>query len=624
MHRGPVIAAAIVRGTPYTSGVDGRVLRWTKDLHLDAVVHEDEANPVHALAAYDGALIGLSTLGLLDWSNGAPITSGLPSLDHLVVRGKRAFALSEAAVVVLEKKENAWTVTKEISRDAGPAIDFDVDPSAKFAVVVRHPNLVETLDLAKGTRLGAWSRKEKVVFRARFGAKPDTLLVTDGRYNVVHLKAKSGRPSPGGAFLVALVGAIVTDDRNCAVCTDGEDVAILTKEAAELLHIVLDAHPSDEKLAASLGRIPRFREVLPGFFKRTGSSPAPELEIRQTALAIDGAVIAGYINGDVVRIEPDSGRVDSAERGCIAPARSVNVIELSRESAFAVVDDELWIVSPDRIRIVDLDRRTVRDGPALEGFSGLLLPHPWNLEITDDAILCATRDEASVFRRSDGKLLGRQPVPKNRGAIPFEGAVAFIAKDRVTPESFVVERLDVFTGARSDLWSYRREPPKTAAGDPTDWVHLGRFGKQIVIHGISDGTCVFDPSTGATGPRVPRAVIDEEYSYRFKTGAPLVAVADHGEMIVHDLEKPGFAILAQFPLDGNLERAKPATFSRASGRSAAATPRSRIVVWERDGTRVTELLGHRDPTELWLSPNGRTLAVFDWEAKSMLRLWALD
>jgi hypothetical protein len=396
---------------------------------------------------------------------------------------------------------------------------------------------------------------------------------------------------------------------------------VLTKkDASELLSVVLDARPSEEKLAASAGRIMRFRERFPGFFQKVGSSPGRQPELRQTALAIDGAVIAGYVDGDVLRIEPDTGRIDSVHRGTIAPARATSVIEVPSESVFTTVDGEVWILAPDRIRVVDLDRRIVRDGPRLEGWTGIESIYGWNVTITDDLIV-SIGDEAKTFRRSDGVLVAKHAMPKTRGAIYFDGAVAFLPKERVSFEGFTVERLDLFTGARTEYASHRFDEPRSG-GDPTESASLTRVGKHAVLR--SWGMRVFDPVTGTMGPQLPKAVIEARSRYGIEIGGRTAAMAEGGRMIAVDLDRPDFSVLAEFELDGDLDRAKPATFSRESGRSAAATPRSRIVVWERDGSRVTEILGHRDPTEMWISPNGKTLAVFDWRATSILRLWSLD
>jgi hypothetical protein len=304
----------------------------------------------------------------------------------------------------------------------------------------------------------------------------------------------------------------------------------------------------------------------------------------------------------------------------IAPARTASVIELPSESVFVTVDGELWILAPDRVRVVDLDQRTVREGPRLEGWTGIESIYAWNVTITDDAIVWIG-DEVRTFRRSDGVLLAKQAMPKHRGAIYFDGAVAFLPKERVSFEGFTVERLDLFTGARTEYASYRFDEPRTG-GDPTESASLSRVGKQPVLR--SWGMRVFDPRTATMGSQLPKAVIEATSRYGIETGACTAAMAEGGRMIAVDLEQPDFGVLADFALDGDLDRAKPAIFSRESGRSAAATPRSRIVVWERDGTRVTEILGHRDPTAMWISPNGKTLAVHDWRATSILRLWALD
>lgn len=625
MHDGPVIAAALVGGVPYTSGIDGRVIRWTTDLHVDAVLREDEANPIHSLAAYEGALVGLDAHGVVDWTTGQPVTTELPSLEYLVVRGTRAYAVAEKHVVVLEKKKT-WRVAKKVAREPGPVGDFDVDESGTFAVVVRSPNLVEVLDLSKGTPVGAWTRKDKSqAFHVRFAPKNDALLVTDGHGMCIsHMKAKSGRASPAPPCAYAHVGAIATDARNAAVCTDGEDVMVLTKDGSELLHIVLDARPSEEKQLAARGRIMRFRERFPGFFQKVGSTQAREPDLRQTALAIDGAVIAGYVDGDVLRIEPDTGRVDSAQHGLIAPSRSVQVIDVPSESVFVTVDGDLWILTADGVRIVDLDRRTIRRGPQLDGWAGIRDRNVWDVAFTDDSIVCINGGEARMYRRSDGAVLARQAIPSDRGAIFFEGAIAFLPRDRVSFEGFTVERLDLSTGARTEYASYRCDPPRTGGGNPTDSARLSRVGKQITATAPDRGIGLFDPRTATFGPPLPRAIGDAKFRYQLKTGARTTAIAEGGRLVAYDLDRPDFPVLADFALDGDLDRAKPAIYSRESGRSAAATPRSRIVVWERDGKRVTEILGHRNPTEMWLSPNGRTLAVHFHTKRSILRLWALD
>lgn len=628
-HVAPILALAIVGTKTITAAADGRVLVLDAMLRLERTLYEDAAAPITALACFgDEGVIGAGKT-LIAWDAVGAVTAqaSLPGVAiDLAVRGDTVFVLVQGTILSFEgatlQAKRSWP------HGDGAACALDVDDVGSRAIVVRDNKQVEILDLAKGERIGDWTRKGRIDrVAARFGAaskpkKPAPIITTDDdNYRATYVKDATGRVTGEVMWLDSRVrGPLVLDrTRGFAVAgLAGGDIEVIDITGA-VSRFLLDPQIGDAaaNAMAALKRIPTFKQIAPGMFVRHGSTEAMPVPETFSALALaDGGkrCAAGFFSGEVIVADVEGGGVWSTHRGALGE----NTCRYRRlpvaDGTTIEIGEELWLLDANRhFVIADLASATVRDGVTLAKLEGGL--EQGDLSIEADTITSVSRQAFAQWSRQDGSVLASCPLPANKGAF-FDGQrLLLLPEETLGHDGCEIVALDPRTGKTSNVTRFRRDAKKFELGNnPKGWVAFGRVGAHATLtiwagSGLTVAQVfVFDLATGQLGDKLPWAAES--------SGDYLAEDAEEEGVTVRDLRTN--EIVARYPFATATRRMRKVAYDPKTRRIATPATSTSVVVWSVDGKRLHTFEGHRDVNGIWLGK--RAVLVSD---RAGLRLWEM-
>ncbi len=624
---GPVLALSYAGGVLYSAGVDGRVLRLSADLVVERVLHDDARDPVTALASMGEQLVMASAkvLAIFDHEGAVVAKCALeaPTIA-VIVRGDAIFVLGGGRLTRFERGAKGLKKVGAGHRHAaGTARELDVDDRGTHALIVLDGHRVELVDLVKRKRLAEWADK-KAAISARFTDLSTTLFVVDDQsYECKRVKASTGRSTGRVLSLASSINGPMLLDASRAIAairSTGEDVDVVDLASAQARFFLQpEVSPASEIAAAAIGRMPRLVELAPGFVVRKGSEAAAPPPTTQSALALDdgGAhVAAGYLTGEIVVSDTRTARVVSSSRGTLASGRCRDTCFVDDGTRVAAADRDAWIVFDDgRVLVADLDEPCLREGPRLELPDD---PGPATRSFHLDAHAATLVGRSCVARwdRRDPSRRIVHPLPPHVDANLIGGELVLIPNASVSHEGFDVATCDLESGVISVRARFVRDATRFPHGnDPAGWVRMWRAGDlaRLTIWagaGMSIGRdFAFDTARAALLAPLPMKY-DACGSLGLRVAPELPAI------VVFDLRTgqttESIALLESDVATGPAARA-------ASARVTVAALGAKVVVWRAERERLT-LLGHREPSALWLGANGRGVLVRD---RGSYRVWDL-
>jgi hypothetical protein len=624
-----ILDLAICSDLLASADADGRVRTWRLDggaLKAIKTIHESAKQPIAALAATDAGFVGAGA-SLLSWSREGKVLARakLPGVaTNVVVRGDLVFVLAGEKLLsfALPKlvAKGKWSVSK------GVTCELDVDDACTRALVVRDKKMVELIDLKKKKRLADWTRKGSKVESAsvRFARDGSLMSACDDDMRLSRVKDLTGRITGEILWLEGFSNGPIALDRArtvAAIGSGGEDVELVALDPPHT-RFYLDPRITDAgaKSLAGLKRIPTFKKLAPGFFARHGSVEAPPEPSTLSAMAVgDGGrwLAAGFISGDIVVADTQTGAVASKDRGVLGEPREKARVRTGRNIATTFeVGDEMWVAQDDgQCSIFDLETHAMRAGPKLAGG----VPEYSSFTASGDVLTSLSYTHVTRWSR-DGALLSSRELPEHRGAY-FDGAsVLLLPHDSLGHEGFDIVSMDPATGDTKLVVHFNRDASRFALGnDSKGWVRFGRTGTQPTLT-IWAGTGLtvaelfaFDLATGAVGRSLPNVDADGPFLARPDFSNPL----QPGDCVkVTDIETG--AEISRYPYEpGDHPRIDTAAFDPRSKFAAAMIAHSLVAVWRPGASRLV-LHGHRGVRRLLIRK--KTLVAYEtfW-----VRFWAI-
>lgn len=596
----PILDLAIHGDTLASAHGDGGVRTWRIDGAVPkelATLHDSEKKPMTALAACETGFVGAGS-SLVSWSLEGKVLAraDLPDVaTNVVVRGDVVFVLAGRELLSFALPK--LTAGAKVKLAKGVTCELDVDDKRKRALVVRDNKHVELLDLEKKKSLADWTRPKSESVSVRFDAKGKVLCATDDERRFHRVKDTTGRITGEVVTLERFSsnGPIVLDRarKMAAVGSGGEDVELVEIDPPRtVFHLDPMITDGGEKSLASLGRIPRFKQIAPGFFARHGSVEAPPPPSTLSAIAIGdgGAVVAaGYMNGEIVVASTTTGAIVSSTRGRLAEPRLSARLPLAGVATTFHDGDDLWILEKTgRTTIVDLRTHTMRAGPTL-AFDDDLAAAVRDITTTDDAIV-SVGDRVIRWSKKDGAMLGAYDLPESKGAFVHDGKVLFLPIASLGHEGFDIDALDLATGETKRVVHFVRDEKRFALGDKsTEWVRFGRSGTQPTLtiwagRGLTVAeTYVFDLATGTLGRQLGHYskghdafVVETDFSNPMTPrDAVTVTNAETGEEVLRCPYEPG-----------DSPKATRTAFDPVTRMVAAQVGEARVAVWRPGGSRL--------------------------------------
>ncbi|MFG1877560.1 hypothetical protein ACGFIV_22185 [Sphaerisporangium sp. NPDC049003] len=615
---------------------DGRIESW--DIGSPSavrVVRDGSDDPVLDLVADGPRILGVSARRVIAW-NAAMEVEADHVLDHpahfVTVTAREVWLAGDSHVARLDRelKEAIWMPIAE-----GQSTDFDVHPSGRRLVVVKDRVRVRVHDARTGTELHAWGRSVKDGVRqvsVRFADKPDHLWEADNAaWRLRRVSAKSGRQTKGPdrrklASSWAGPLALSPDRGHLAVLQTGCDVQLWDLEAdAPVFYVEPVADRSQDKVLASLSRVPAFASAGPGVLRRTGSRRQPDRDAAVTALAVAerGAMVAlGGRDGVVHRCDTATGAIERlGEPRLLAPPRGVTFTRWAEGVVHGVRDGEHWIVREGTLAKLDFERPDRIRGVALQDFPNLHRTfHGEESLFFRGDLVWYRRHELRAWEVATGRLVWHTVPP---GLPEIAADTAYII-DRFSGfsdplPSFPLRRIDLNT---REMTGPRRFTIDGASinlrGAPSaDWATIRAIGPHIVLTTRSQPERAFliDPE---------RCILLHEL--------PTIEWDPHdGRHVLHQI-RGGYAVI-------DLENpAAPPRIHRfpdpiGSVRWHREIGDDRVIGWDRGARRVVvartsgELLGHfaghgAEVDAFFVSPDERTLLSVDHAG--FVRTWRLD
>lgn len=644
---GAVVALAFDAGRRlHAIDGDGRVVELADDgtaLTVRRVLHDAPREPATALASFaDGVVVATGKRLLAFGADGAVRARGAAAkgpIAALAVRNGAVFALGGGFVTRYDLEGSTFVAATPVKHGAGEAFDLDVDDDAGRALVLRDRTRVEILDLKKRRSLHEWTRKPVGGGRvdavgARFQPGKDAVLsVTDDMGRLSRVATKSGRPTAEVLWPLESqrLGPLVLDAsrRTAAIGATGEDVEVVDLDPPRsrffLAAAITDAQ---EKALSSMVRLPRFKQLGPGLWARSGSDPAPPTPRTQTAIAVDDGghhVAAGFASGEVLLADTTRARIVSSQRGTLADGRCRIVLPKPDLVATGIRGVELWLVGLDRTRIIDLATQTLREGPRLElpAAATGIFDHAGTLSFADGLFTWFGDTELIRFDPATGQARSRVALGDARwcGSFLHGDELVYLDEADLAVDGFVLRALDLRTGRVRERGRFVRDPVRFPFGDPgwKGWVRLGSLGRHPTITlwpgkgMVVAQTHLFDPDTLTVGVR----------------RLPWESDSAEGTVLTTETEESDGVVVRDLITGEELRRVPfaPGERYRSRGRYdatsstiASTVSSSEIGVWDRAGARRFTLPGHRDGSVFALAEGGEGLASVD---RFWLRVWDL-
>jgi hypothetical protein len=617
---------------------DGRVESWRIGAPSVArVVRSAPDDPVLDLVTDGPRILGVSARHLLVW-NAAMEPQAEHPLDHpahfVTVTPGGVWLAGDSHVARLDRDpaEARWTPISE-----GETTDFDVHPSGKRLVVVKNGTDVRVHDAVSGAELHAWGRTARDDVQhvsVRFAGKPDHLWEAANRgWRLRRVSAKTGRQvggrqEPYRRLTSAWAGplALCPDRRNLAVLQTGRDVQVWDLDIDEPVFYaepVIDR--SQEKVLASLSRIPRFAPAGPGEIKVASTRRQPGLDAPVTALAVSsrGAMVAlGDRDGTVHRCDTRTGGVERlGVDGWQAPPRCAATARWTGTVAHGVRDGEHWIVLGGTLTRLDFDRPGHTEGVALEEFPArerFDIERAPSLFFRGDLVWYAESGEMWAWEVATGRLVWHSRTP-GRPRIAGDAAYMIYGDQHYRRDRFPLLRFDLDTREVGEPEDFEiDESAIDLSVAPVNWPRLHAVGPHVVLELYSrpERAFLIDPELRVLKRELPSGVGGEPHDgrrvlHQVSDGYAVIDLADpDAEPRVHEFEDPIRTV-----------------------RWHAELGDDRVIGWDRDAQRVVvasrstgELLGHfvghgGQVSVFFVSPGERTLLSVD--GTGSVRSWRL-
>ncbi|WP_146087629.1 hypothetical protein [Thermomonospora echinospora] len=614
---------------------NGRVESWRIGApSTPQVVRAESDDPVLDLVTDGPRILGVSARHLLVW-NAAMEPQAEYALEHpayfVTVTPRGVWLAGDSHVARLDRDlgEARWTPISE-----GRTTDFDVHPSEKRFVVVKDRVAVRVHD-AGGAELHAWDRKARRNVRrvsVRFADRPEHLWEAANRdWMLGRVSAKSGRQvgrnNPRRKFASAWAGplALCPDRRFLAVLQTGRDVQVWD---LDLDGPVFYAEPvidrSQEKLMASLSRVPAFAPAGPGEIKVVARHRQPDRDAPVTALAISagGTMVAlGDRAGTVHRCEVRTGAIERlGASGWQAAPHGLQMTRWARGVAHGVRDGERWIVHQGRLARLDFAHPDHIEGVVLDGFpagagSGGGQP---SIFFRDDLVWHADRGGLRAWEIATGRLVWHLETP---GVPEIAGDAAYLIEGdfHYSRDRFPLVKVDLATRAMGEPGDFEIDRSTIDLSTaPVNWPQLHTIGPHVVLELYSrpERAFLIDPERRVLKRELPEGVGLEPHDgrrvlHQVPDGYAVIDLADpDAEPRVHKFGDPIRNVRWHLELGDD-----------------------RVVGWDRAAQRIVvasrttgELLGHfaghgAQVFTLFASPDERTLLSVD--AAGFVRTWRL-
>ncbi|MEU8267138.1 hypothetical protein AB0B89_08215 [Sphaerisporangium sp. NPDC049002] len=612
---------------------DGRIESW--DIGSPSavrVVRDGSDDPVLDLVADGPQILGVSARRVIAW-NAAMEVEADHVLDHpahfVTVTAREVWLAGDSHVARLDRelKEAIWMPIAE-----GQSTDFDVHPSGRRLVVVKDRVRVRVHDARTGTELHAWGRSVKDGVRqvsVRFADKPDHLWEADNAaWRLRRVSAKSGRQTKGPdrrklASSWAGPLALSPDRGHLAVLQTGCDVQLWDLEAdAPVFYVEPVADRSQDKVLASLSRVPAFASAGPGVLRRTGSRRQPDRDAAVTALAVAerGAMVAlGGRDGVVHRCDTATGAIERlGEPRLLAPPRGVTFTRWAEGVVHGVRDGEHWIVREGTLAKLDFERPDRIRGVALEDFPDLHGPIYWRetLFFRGD-LVWHMGGTLRAWEVATGRLVWHIQTP---GSPQIAGDTAYMIHGHYHQRcDFPLSRIDLNTRQATGPWQFAVDGASIDLSvAPVNWPNIYAIGPHVVLTTYSrpERAFLIDPERCLLLHELPWGIERDPWD-----GRRVLHRIDGGYAVI-DLENPAAPPrIHRFPDPiGSVRWHREIGNDRVIGWDPGAR---RVVVARTSGELLGHFAGHgADVYTFFVSPDERTLLSVDHAG--FVRTWRLD
>ncbi|MEV4375603.1 WD40 repeat domain-containing protein [Streptosporangium sp. NPDC049644] len=613
---------------------DGRIESWNIGSPSTVrVVCDGSEDPVLDLVADGPRILGVSARRVIAW-NAAMEVEADHALDHpahfVTVTPRDVWLAGDSHVARLDRelKGATWTPIAD-----GETTDFDVHPSGRRLVVVKDRVRVRVHDARTGAELHAWDRGGRDGVRqvsVRFTDKPDHLWEAGNRsWRLRRVSAKSGRQTKDRdhrKLASAWAGplAFSPDRGHLAVLQTGCDVQVWDLEAdAAVFYVEPVADRSQEKVLASLSRVPTLASAGPGVLRRSGSRRQPDRDAAVTALAVAerGAMVAlGGRDGVVHRCDTVTGAIERlGEPRLLAPPRGAAITQWAGGVAHGVRDGEHWIVREGTLARLDFERPDRMRGVALEDFPALdrSIGRQATLFFRGDLVWHTAWDTLRAWEVATGRLVWHAQTP---GPPQIAGDTAYMIDGHYHPRpGFPLLRIDLNTRERMDPRHFAiDEASIDLSVAPVNWPRISAIGPHIVLETYSrpERAFLIDPERCLLLHELPRDIGRDPHD---------------GRHVLHRIPG-GYAVIdLENPAAPPRTRRFPDPIGAVHWHREIGT--DRVIGWGRDSRRVVvartsgELLGHfaghgEEVSAFFVSPDEHTLLSVDHAG--FVRAWHLD